>query len=389
MTITSRFASVRLHTLALAEPLSAEDCMAQSMPDASPVKWHLAHTTWFFETFILENFEPGFEPFHQDFRFLFNSYYNGIGARHPRAQRGLLSRPSLAEVQAYRGNVDERVLRLLAQQPHDGKLAALVTLGLHHEQQHQELILTDVKHLLAQSPLHPVYSPDAPKSDAAGPVRWVDFDGGVTGLGFAADGFCFDNELPRHRVFLEPYSLSSRLVTNGEYLAFVEAGGYRDPSLWLSEGWETVRTQGWSHPFYWQENERGDWHEFTLRGLTPLDPDLPVTHLSMFEADTYARWAGARLPTEAEWEHAAATAGESLEQLFGHCWQWTSSSYTPYPGYAAAPGTVGEYNGKFMVNQYVLRGSSIATPAGHARTSYRNFFPAQARWQFSGVRLAK
>jgi ergothioneine biosynthesis protein EgtB len=389
MSIASRFASVRLHTLALAELLSAEDCMAQSMPDASPVKWHLAHTTWFFETFVLENFEPGFAPFHQDFRFLFNSYYNGIGARHPRAQRGLLSRPSLADVQAYRDNVDERVLRLLAQRPQDGKLVELVTLGLHHEQQHQELILTDVKHLLAQNPIYPVYSPDAPGSDAAGRAHWVYFDGGVTRLGFAADGFCFDNELPRHRVFLEPYSLSSRLVTNGEYLAFVEAGGYRDPSLWLSEGWETVRTQAWSHPFYWQKDDRGDWHEFTLRGLTALDPDLPVAHLSMFEADAYARWTGARLPTEAEWEHAAATAGESLEQLFGHCWQWTGSSYAPYPGYAAAPGAVGEYNGKFMVNQYVLRGASIATPAGHARASYRNFFPAQARWQFSGVRLAK
>jgi ergothioneine biosynthesis protein EgtB len=390
MSIASRFVSVRLHTLALVEPLSAEDCMAQSMSDASPVKWHLAHTTWFFETFILEKFEPGYEPFDQVYRFLFNSYYDGIGARPPRGQRGLLSRPSLTAVQAYRSSVDERVLRLLAQQPHNAKLAALVTLGLHHEQQHQELILTDVKHLLAQSPVYPVYCPDAPKSGGAiGHARWVDFDGGVTRLGSAADGFCFDNELPSHRVFLEPYSLSSRLVTNGEYRAFVEAGGYRDPSLWLSEGWETVRTQGWSHPFYWRKDDAGNWHEFTLHGLKPLEPGLPVAHLSMFEAEAYARWAGARLPTEAEWEHAATSARESLEQLFGHCWQWTSSSYAPYPGYAAAPGAVGEYNGKFMVNQYVLRGSSIVTPAGHARTSYRNFFPAQACWQFSGVRLAR
>jgi ergothioneine biosynthesis protein EgtB len=390
MMLAPRFASVRMHTLALAEPLSAEDCMAQSMPDASPVKWHLAHTTWFFETFVLEHFEPGFVPFHQDFRFLFNSYYNGIGARHPRAQRGLLTRPALAEVQAYRSDVDERVLRLLAQRAGDSKLVELVTLGLHHEQQHQELILTDVKHLLAQNALHPVYSPDAPQAGrASGPAHWLPFEGGVSAQGFDGNGFCFDNELPRHRVFVEPFALSSRLVTNGEYLAFVEAGGYRDPSLWLSEGWDSIRTQGWAHPMYWQRDEHGAWHAFTLRGLVPLDRDLPVTHLSMYEADAYARWADARLPTEAEWEHAATSGAADIEQLFGHCWQWTSSSYAPYPGYAAAPGAVGEYNGKFMVNQYVLRGSSIATPPGHARTSYRNFFPAQARWQYTGLRLAR
>jgi ergothioneine biosynthesis protein EgtB len=390
MRLASRYVSVRLHTLALAEPLSAEDCTAQSMAGASPVKWHLAHTTWFFETFILEHFEPGYAPFHQDFRFLFNSYYNGIGARHPRAQRGLLTRPSQAEVLAYRSNVDERILRLLAQRADDGKLAELVTLGLHHEQQHQELILTDVKHLLAQNALHPVYSADAPQAGrATGAARWIDFEGGVGAQGFDGDGFCFDNELPRHRAFVEPFALSSRLVTNGEYLAFLEAGAYRDPSLWLSEGWDIIRAQGWSHPIYWQQDQHGAWHEFTLRGLVPLDPALPVTHLSMYEADAYARWAGARLPTEAEWEHAAVSRPVDIEQLFGHCWQWTSSSYAPYPGYAAAAGAVGEYNGKFMVNQYVLRGSSVATPPGHARASYRNFFPAQARWQFAGLRLAR
>jgi ergothioneine biosynthesis protein EgtB len=384
------YATVRAHTLALAAPLSPEDCMAQSMPDASPVKWHLAHTTWFFETFILERFEDGFTPFHPAFRFLFNSYYNGIGARHPRAQRAVLTRPALADVIAYRANVDDRVARLVARQPDNMFLVELLTLGLHHEQQHQELILTDVKHLLAQNAMEPVYSQAAPLPvHAAAQLRWLSFDGGMTALGFQGGGFCFDNELPRHRVFVEPFSLASRLVTNSEYLAFIEAGGYFDPSLWLSEGWEAVRTHAWAHPLHWRQDEDGAWREFTLRGALPLDRDAPVTHLSMYEADAYARWADARLPTEAEWEVAAASGTPGLEQLFGHCWQWTSSSYAPYPGYSSAPGAVGEYNGKFMVNQYVLRGSSIATPPGHARASYRNFFPAQARWQFTGLRLAR
>jgi len=384
------YATVRAHTLALAAPLSPEDCMAQSMPDASPAKWHLAHTTWFFETFILERFEDGFTPFHPAFRFLFNSYYNGIGARHPRAQRGVLTRPALADVIAYRANVDERVARLVARQPNNMVLVELLKLGLHHEQQHQELILTDVKHLLAQNAMEPVYSPAAPlASHAAALQRWLSFDGGMAALGFQGSGFCFDNELPRHRVFVEPFSLASRLVTNGEYLAFIEAGGYCDPALWLSEGWDAVRTHAWSHPLHWRQDEDGAWREFTLRGATALDHAAPVAHLSMYEADAYARWANARLPTEAEWEVAAAGGTPAMEQLFGHCWQWTSSSYAPYPGYSSAPGAVGEYNGKFMANQYVLRGSSIATPPGHARASYRNFFPAQARWQFTGLRLAR
>jgi ergothioneine biosynthesis protein EgtB len=390
MSAAARFLAVRRRTRALAAPLSAEDCAAQSMPDASPVKWHLAHTTWFFETFVLARFEPRFAPFDPAFRYLFNSYYNGIGDRHPRAQRGLLTRPALDQTLAYRADVDARIARLLEAQPRDPALAQLIELGLQHEQQHQELILTDVKHLLAQNPTCPQYSPEAPQPGThAHPLDWIAFEGGVTRLGFAGDGFCFDNELPRHRVFIEPFALASRLVTNGEYRAFVDAGGYRDAALWLSEGWDAVRTHGWAHPPYWQGADDESWREFTLRGLERLDPDRPVMHLSLYEADAFARWAGARLPTEAEWEHAASVAGPILEQLYGHCWQWTSSAYAPYPGYAAAPGAVGEYNGKFMVNQYVLRGASFATPSGHGRASYRNFFPAHARWQFTGLRLAR
>jgi ergothioneine biosynthesis protein EgtB len=385
-----RYDAVRRHTVALARPLSEEDCCAQSMPDASPVKWHMAHTTWFFETFILERFEPGFQPWRPAFRVLFNSYYNGVGAKHARPQRGLLTRPSLDEVVAYRHNVDERMGRLFTQA--DPEVQELVELGLQHEQQHQELVLTDVKHLLSMNPLQPAYS-DALPADSmpTAPLVWHRFDAGVVKVGHDGDhddGFCFDNELPRHRQFVEPFSLASRLVTNGEFLAFVEAGGYRNPALWLSEGWDWVGANGLEHPLYWRRSDRG-WSEFTLHGLQPLDGQRPATHLSLFEADAYARWAGARLPTEWEWECAAAGAADDLAQLFGNCWQWTSSSYGPYPGYAPAEGALGEYNGKFMVNQYVLRGSSRVTPAGHARVTYRNFFPASARWQFSGIRVAK
>ena len=401
------FQAVRLRSLQLAAPLSMEDCCAQSMPDASPVKWHLAHTTWFFETFILEQREPDFAPFHNAFRVLFNSYYNGVGAKHPRAQRGLLTRPSLDEVRAYRADVDARMGRVLEAQATDPALAALVTLGLQHEQQHQELMLTDVKHLLSHNPIAPAYNGDAMTPDAAPlPLAFLAFDGGLVEIGHDGRGFAFDNELPRHRSYVAPFELASRLVTNGEYLAFIEAGGYRDPVLWLAEGWDKAAAGELAAPLYWRRQEDGGWHEFTLHGLQPLDPARPVTHVSLYEADAYARWAGARLPTEFEWEfcarlaeiesalnahglHPAAADTEGLAQMFGACWQWTSSSYAPYPGYAPAPGAIGEYNGKFMVNQYVLRGSSCATPAGHARVSYRNFFPAGARWQFTGIRLAR
>jgi ergothioneine biosynthesis protein EgtB len=394
--------AVRAHTLALAAPLSVEDCCAQSMPDASPVKWHLAHTSWFFETFILERFDPDFRPFHPAFRVLFNSYYNGVGAKHPRAQRGLVTRPALAEVLAYRAHVDERMARLMAGRGDDPELAPLLALGLQHEQQHQELILTDLKHLFAQNPLFPAYSADPlPAAPPAGPLEWLRFDGGLADIGHAGTGFCFDNELPRHQQLVQPFALAARLVTNGEYLDFIDDGGYCTPALWLSEGWDAVSAQAWTHPYYWRRGEDGAWYEFTLHGLQPLDLARPATHLSLYEADAYAQWAGARLPTEAEWETAAAgqgidtgwlhpaAAGAGLAQLYGHCWQWTSSSYGPYPGFAPAAGAIGEYNGKFMLNQYVLRGSSCATPAGHARASYRNFFPAHARWQFTGLRLAR
>lgn len=422
--LLSRYTRVRAHSVALAAPLSPEDCGAQSMPDASPTKWHLAHTSWFFETFVLQVHEEGFTPFDAAFRVLFNSYYNGVGARHPRAQRGLLTRPSLADVLAYRASVDERMLRLLPSLAHDAAIVALVQLGLQHEQQHQELIVTDIKHLLSCNPLWPAYalpgnsvgSPVAATS--AGALVWQSFEGGLTDIGHAGDDFAFDNESPRHRVFLQPYALASRLVTNAEFADFVDGGGYLEPALWLAEGWDWRAGLDLSQPLYWHRVD-GVWHEFTVHGLELLDASLPVVHLSYYEADAYARWANARLPTEAEWEHAATRSqvhpasnpqldagsaedakdrtaipptpmpSSDFSQLFGVAWQWTQSSYSPYPGFRVAEGAVGEYNGKFMVNQYVLRGSSCATPAGHERATYRNFFPATARWQFTGLRLAR
>lgn len=392
MNLASHFEAVRQQSLRLAAPLSAEDCCVQSMPEASPSKWHLAHTSWFFETFLLEPFEAGFKPFHPAFRVLFNSYYNGVGDKHPRAQRGLLTRPDLDEVLAYRAAVDQRILALLQARPGDARMAELMALGLHHEQQHQELMLTDLLHLLAQNPLQPAYRSDA--QDLTPPVSaqaWLRFAGGLQDMGHRGNGFCFDNELPAHQQFLQPFELATRLVSNAEFLAFVEAGGYHQPELWLAEGWDWLRSQGLSKPLYWRQDDAGPWMAFGLHGLQPLDPHAPACHLSLFEADAFARWAGARLPTEFEWETAARAASQipALQQMHGHVWQWTSSSYAPYPGFAPAAGAVGEYNGKFMVNQYVLRGSSLATPGGHARDSYRNFFPAHTRWQFSGIRLAR
>ncbi len=405
--LSQHYFSVRARSMVLAEPLSDEDCCAQSMPDASPIKWHLAHTSWFFETFLLERFERNFHAFHPQFRILFNSYYNGIGDRHPRPQRGLLTRPGLSQVLDYRRNVDARMLALIGDSTIARDIAPLVELGLHHEQQHQELMLTDIKHLLAQNPLQPAYS-DKPSADSRQtlPLDWLNYEAGLTEIGHAGSSFCFDNEQPRHRQFVESFQLASRLVSNGEYLAFVIAGGYANPSLWLSEGWDWVRINQLTQPLYWHAPappKVPEWQEFTLHGLRPLDLHAPAAHLSYFEADAYARWAGARLPTEAEWELAASgrhepaieamhpqtARQEGLAQMFGACWQWTASSYAPYPGYVAATGAIGEYNGKFMVNQYVLRGSSCATPLGHARATYRNFFPATTRWQFSGIRLAR
>jgi ergothioneine biosynthesis protein EgtB len=383
--LATRFAAIRQHSTALAAMLSPEDCAAQSMPDASPVKWHLAHTSWFFEIFVLERFEPDFAPFHQAFRVLFNSYYNGIGEKHARPQRGLITRPSLADVLAYRRNVDGRIAALLARTLSAAAaddIAMLVELGLQHEQQHQELIVTDTKHLLSLNPLFPAYGLDLPAAEAAPAENWIAFPGGIAEIGADGKDFCFDNETPRHRQFLEPYALSSRLVTNAEYAAFIADGGYRNPVFWLSEGWDFVRANNIAQPLYWHGEQ-----EFTLNGLQPRDPAAPALHLSLYEAAAYASYAGARLPTEAEWEHAAGHPG--LSQMFSTAWQWTSSSYAPYPGFITAAGAIGEYNGKFMVNQYVLRGSSPATPPGHTRPTYRNFFPAPARWQFTGIRLAR
>ena len=406
--LRSRFARIRAHSFNLAKPLSEEDCCVQSMPDASPVKWHLAHTTWFLETFVLEKYEESFRPFLPAFKVLFNSYYNGVGEKHPRPHRGLLTRPALHEIFLYRKKVNERMEKLFERLADDEAFCTLVELGLQHEQQHQELILTDVKHLLSLNPLRPAYREEEQEDLAAAPaMEWHAFDGGLVDVGYADNGFCFDNESPRHRQYLNAYALASRLVTNGEFLDFIADGAYHDPRLWLSEGWDWVQSNRITHPVYW---ERGDdrWSEFTLGGMRALDPAAPASHVSYFEADAYARWAGARLPGEAEWEHAArlhettpdqdqldclhphpAGNASGLQQMFGEAWQWTHSSYSPYPGYHWPEGAVGEYNGKFMVNQYVLRGSSCVTPAGHSRMTYRNFFPASARWQTTGIRLAR
>jgi len=410
--LADRYARMRARTLALARPLSAEDCTVQSMPDASPVKWHMAHTTWFFETFVLERYARPFKAYDPAFRVLFNSYYNAIGDKHPRPERGMLTRPALETVIAYRRHVDARIEELLRTKAAQQKeCVELLTLGIHHEEQHQELILTDVKHLLSRNPLSPAYAERWPLTPVRPrKLRWLRFEGGMREIGYAGGGFHFDNEGPRHRVYCPEFELASHPVTYGEYVAFIEDGGYRRPELWLSMGWDAVRAQGWDKPLYWQQRE-GRWHNFTLHGLVEIETNTPVCHLSYFEADAYARWAGGRLPTEFEWEVAASDvpiAGNFLDsgalhplapridppasglaQMYGDVWEWTQSAYAPYPGYRPAPGAVGEYNGKFMCNQYVLRGGSCATPTQHIRATYRNFFPPDARWQFSGLRLAR
>ena len=405
--LADRYRAVRGATEQLCEPLSPEDCQVQSMDDASPAKWHLAHTSWFFETFVLERRVAGYRPFHPEFRVLFNSYYQTVGQQHPRPQRGLVSRPTLDQVFAYRAHVDAHMLALLAEtREFDPNV---VELGLQHEQQHQELILTDIKHVLSCNPLRPAYRdcPEAPVTEVA-PPRWRTFDECIHWIGHAGPGFAFDNEQPRHRVFIEAFELATRLVTSGEFLAFIDDGGYERPQLWLSDGWNTVQARSWRAPLYWHRRD-GAWEALTLGGRRPLRADAPVCHVSFYEADAFARWAGARLPREAEWEVAATGAGTDgnfvengwlhptpaaadgagLTQLFGDVWEWTQSAYAPYPGYQPPPGALGEYNGKFMCNQLVLRGGSCATPRAHVRATYRNFFPPDARWQFSGVRLAR
>jgi ergothioneine biosynthesis protein EgtB len=404
---------VRDATVELCEPLEDEDYVVQSMPDASPAKWHLAHTSWFFEEFVLQSAVKGYRFYDERFRYLFNSYYNSVGAMHERPSRGLLTRPTVAEVLAYRTHVDEQMQRLF-QKPVEHE--QIITLGLHHEQQHQELLLTDIKHLFSCNPLLPRYTAarDAPWGEPT-PLSFEPFPGGVVEIGHEGGSFCFDNELPRHRTWIQPFALASRPVTNAEFREFVRAGGYSQPLLWLSDGWAQVLREQWHRPLYWAESLE---HEFTLMGQREINPNAPVCHLSYYEADAFARWAGARLPSEAEWETAARTVaatgsrlpagnfvesgnwhptpppptesvGTRLRQMFGDVWEWTRSSYSPYPGFEPTGGALGEYNGKFMVNQLVLRGGSCATPASHIRPTYRNFFAPAARWQFTGLRLAR
>ena len=414
--LRSRFRKVRAETERLASRLSAEDQVVQSMPDASPAKWHRAHTTWFFETFLLVPQLAGYECCDPSYGFLFNSYYESVGARHARPKRGLITRPSVADVAGYRERVDAAMEALIAQRLAGGMaaddaqaIASLLELGLHHEQQHQELLLMDIKHAFSCNPRLPAYAePQGARPDESGDApsqAWVKLDGGVIGVGHAHGGFAFDNEGPRHEVLLRPFRLASRAVTCGEWLAFMRDGGYTTPTLWLSDGWATVQAEGWSAPDYWR-CEDGQWQVFTLHGERALRSEEPVVHVSYYEADAFARWAGARLPTEFEWEHAARTQavegnllssgrlhpalapeGE-LVQMFGDVWEWTASAYQPYPGFRPSAGAVGEYNGKFMVDQQVLRGGCAVTPEGHVRPSYRNFFPARSRWMFGGLRLA-
>jgi ergothioneine biosynthesis protein EgtB len=410
--MTRRYQEVRSFSEKLCEPLVAEDFVIQSMPDVSPTKWHLAHISWFFETFILSEHHPDYRPFHPHFSYLFNSYYNTVGERHCRPKRGLVSRPTVDETFQYRRYIDQHMIDLLHEADEDKlrELEPLLAIGLNHEQQHQELMLTDIKHVLTENPLRPVYRERKPLPHTeVQPLQWAEFDEGIHWFGHDGNGFAFDNEGPRHQQFVQPFQLASRLVTCGEYLEFMEDGGYERFDLWLSEGWKTVEENGWEAPFYWEKHD-GQWMVMTLAGMRPVEENEPICHLSYFEADAYAQWAGARLPTEFEWEVAAATVKQEgnfvddahfhpipappnpngeLTQMFGDVWEWTRSSYAPYPGFKAAPGALGEYNGKFMVNQYVLRGGSCATSRTHIRRTYRNFFPTDACWQFSGLRLAR
>ena len=415
--LVDEYLRVRSITEWLAEPLGAEDQTVQSMADVSPTKWHRAHVTWFFEAFVLVPYAPGYRAYDADFEYLFNSYYEAVGPRHPRAERGLVSRPSVGEIMAYRQVVDDAMVAFRDAGVAE-EVAALVELGLHHEQQHQELLLMDIKHVLSCNPTRVAYRPPAipaaPSTFAATPMRWADFDGGLVEIGDDGVGFAYDNEGPRHRVWLEPYRLADRLVTCGEWLEFMSDGGYERPELWLSDGWAAVQQHGWRAPLYWRRGDldRGGidspWSRFGLTGPRPVDPAEPVVHVSHYEADAFATWAGARLPTEAEWEHGIVTSGaggdvshrlawhpraagasdSALRQVVGEVWQWTASPYVAYPGFRPAAGAIGEYNGKFMSNQMVLRGGACITPEGHTRATYRNFFPPGARWAFSGVRLA-
>ncbi len=409
--LAEQYIQVREFTNRLAAPLSPEDCMIQSMPDASPVRWHLAHTTWFFETFLLAPLS-GYRVFDEEFSYLFNSYYNQVGAQFPRARRGTISRPGLKRTREYREYVNQRMLDFLEHGEHCDDTRYTIQVGLNHEQQHQELILTDIKHALAGNPLLPVYEagPTAPFETPAD--TWIDFSGGIYPVGHAGSGFAYDNESPRHETLLRDFAIAGHPVTCGQFMDFIEDGGYERADHWLSAGWTTVQERGWKAPLYWVKRD-GDWMQFTLSGLKPVDREWPVCHVSYFEADAWARWAGYRLPTEFEWEVAAPhsegdqfadlllecgfavhpTGGDSADcrpaQMFGGVWEWTSSSYAAYPGYLPPDGAIGEYNGKFMCNQYVLRGGSVATSSAHIRPTYRNFFPPETRWQFSGFRVAK
>ncbi|RLU00780.1 ergothioneine biosynthesis protein EgtB [Ketobacter sp.] len=404
--LLTRYQSTRKMSRDIAEPLQPEDQMIQSMPDASPTKWHLAHTSWFFETFVLNRYLPGYQPYAPEFAYLFNSYYNQVGPQYRRPQRGLISRPTVAEVHAYRQYVDDHLQALLRTGWADPAGLQLIELGVQHEQQHQELMLTDIKHGFSFNPLYPALVTREPERGSASTQHWLTYAGGQYNLGYDGPDFHFDNEGPRHQVLVPPFKLAQRLVTNGEYLDFMADGGYHNPLLWLSDGWAWRQQQQVEQPLYWQQAD-GQWQHYTLAGLQPIALTEPVCHISYYEADAFAQWSGKRLPTEAEWETAAgslpvagdfldltrlhpapAPAGDGLQQLYGTCWQWTRSAYSPYPGFKPAAGAVGEYNGKFMCNQLVLKGGSCVTPRGHVRPSYRNFFPAHAQWQFTGIRMA-